>query len=103
MTSKFDCNGNARDLKVDGLNPTKLARVFKLEESSLVLTDKNGECYMPEGDIFDPILHPNAHYIVDGIELKGNTAGEIAENRVATREIFSDLAVIQGINRDVSR
>uniref|UniRef100_A0A914ZAA3 Uncharacterized protein n=1 Tax=Panagrolaimus superbus TaxID=310955 RepID=A0A914ZAA3_9BILA len=96
MTSKFNYNGKERPFKVDKLKPSALARVFHLDESSLVLTDEEGNCYMPEGESFDLPLNSGQIFIVDGIELSGNSTEEIQEKQLAIKTFNEDLMNIQG-------
>ena len=97
MTSEFVYNGVTKKLKASTLQPEMLSRIFKLEEDSLVLTDETGECYLPEGNCFNPPLLDGKKFEVDGIEKSapGNTQLIIPKEQ-------RDLAVIQGAKRDVS-
>lgn len=97
MSSEFVHNDVTKKLKASTLKPGMLSRLFKLEEDSLILTDEDGNCYVPSGDIFDPPLPDGTKFEVDGTEKS------VSENtQLMIPKAQRDLAVIQGENKDVS-
>uniref|UniRef100_A0AC34F063 Uncharacterized protein n=1 Tax=Panagrolaimus sp. ES5 TaxID=591445 RepID=A0AC34F063_9BILA len=95
--AEFTFDGKVKTLQVATLTPTMLARVFRLDENSLVLTDKDGFCYMPEDGKFVPSLESNKSYEVDGVELA--TTNSSTETQIALKNMNNDLKVIQGSQR----
>uniref|UniRef100_A0A914PKR4 Uncharacterized protein n=1 Tax=Panagrolaimus davidi TaxID=227884 RepID=A0A914PKR4_9BILA len=94
MSAKFDFDGKVKTLQVGTLNPSMIARLFRLDENSIVLSDEDGYCYMPNGDKFEPTLKPDKSYTVDGIETVAVKSSP--ETQLSLKKMNDDLQVIQG-------
>uniref|UniRef100_A0AC34QI46 Uncharacterized protein n=1 Tax=Panagrolaimus sp. JU765 TaxID=591449 RepID=A0AC34QI46_9BILA len=68
MTSEFVRGEKTKKLKAVGLTPKMLSIHFQIEEDSIILSDENGESYLPIGNEFSPPLNIGMKYEVDGID-----------------------------------
>jgi hypothetical protein len=95
MTSTFDFDGMVKTVQVDSLKPSTVAKLFRLDLNTLVLSDVQGCFYSVEdGDKFNPLLTPNKAYAVDGVSL--TTINSSGETQTALSTMNKDLKVIQG-------
>uniref|UniRef100_A0A914P7U8 Uncharacterized protein n=1 Tax=Panagrolaimus davidi TaxID=227884 RepID=A0A914P7U8_9BILA len=101
MTSTFDFDGMVKTVQVDSLKPSTVAKLFRLDLNTLVLSDVQGCFYSVEdGDKFNPLLTPNKAYAVDGVSL--TTINSSGETQTALSTMNKDLKVIQGSQQLVS-
>uniref|UniRef100_A0A914E830 Uncharacterized protein n=1 Tax=Acrobeloides nanus TaxID=290746 RepID=A0A914E830_9BILA len=94
MTSEFAFEGLKKQLNALNLKPLGLSRLLKLEESSMVLVDTDGNVHTPNEGQFDPPLENGRNYTVDGNKVEQiNPSSQMAVMPVNPNP---ELAVVQG-------
>src|SRR3569623_176255 len=100
MTSGFAFEGLTKQLNALNLKPLGLSRLLKLEESSMVLVDTDGNDHTPNEGQFDPPLENGRKYTVDGNKVE--QINQTSQMAVMPVNPNPELAVVQGDQCDVS-
>lgn len=103
MSSNFTFKSVTKTFKASSVKPSLLVKLFKLDETSIILTDEEDEPHIVDGDKFDPPLVEGKNYTIDAVTLKElEEAADEEKKAVMLRELNNEITGIQGDARDVS-